>query len=622
MRRPDRQPPDRPTRACRGWVFLTVLLLLATAPAGAADFETAAEAVKNMGLGWNLGNTLDANSQGVTDVTRPDYWGQQDVTSETCWGQYVTKPDLMKMMKDAGFGAIRLPVTWYNHLDPEGNVDPAWMARVRDVVDDVTRQGMYCIINVHHDTGADGTSFHSWLKADTDSYARHKARYEKLWRQIADEFQDYGQLLLFEGYNEMLDRYSSWCYASFAAPGRYDDAVAADAYDAINSYARSFVNTVRATGGNNARRNLIVSTYAAANGYGTWSTHLTEPLTALHKPDGEDTHIAFEVHAYPSLANSDGTDRPFAAVKAEVDDIVALLKTHLAAKGAPVIIGEWGTANVDAAQPDHLARPELMKQFCHYFVRQCKASNIATFFWMALSDGADRLFPAFSQPQLAQWLLQAYHGSSYQPTLPQRSDYGTSCVAATVDFQQQWAELNLAVATFTADDYTHILLELEETPPAGLLDVKVYGASNTNHPLTAATTAIPFTPRMGTVTRVTLQCMQGSGTARLTNAWLVKPDGEKVPSDPSVFWGCTLRDVDITYPDNISAWHLYDSPRGEEDGEHSRLIGSSHNRGSGESGTYTLDGRKTRQAHGKGLYIKNRKKVYYGGFYKLALDCF
>ena len=136
-------------------VIINCLLIMVTCHVQAADFETATDAVKNMGVGWNLGNTLEAHSQTVTDVTQNDFWGQQDLTSETCWGQYVTKPELLKMMKDAGFGAIRVPVTWYNHMDKDGKVDAAWMARVHEVVDYVINQGMYCIINVHHDTGAD-----------------------------------------------------------------------------------------------------------------------------------------------------------------------------------------------------------------------------------------------------------------------------------------------------------------------------------------------------------------------------------------------------------------------------------------------------------------------------------
>ena len=88
------------------------MLLLVTIHAEAADFETATEAVKNMGLGWNLGNALDANVQQYHDATQDNYWGQQDITSESCWGQLPTKAELMAMMKEAGFGAIRTTAAW------------------------------------------------------------------------------------------------------------------------------------------------------------------------------------------------------------------------------------------------------------------------------------------------------------------------------------------------------------------------------------------------------------------------------------------------------------------------------------------------------------------------------
>ena len=563
------------------------LFLIGAVQTKSADFETATDAVKNMGLGWNLGNTLDAYSQTVTDVTSASYWGQQDLSSETCWGQYVTKPELMKMMKNAGFGAIRVPVTWFNHTDMDGNVNPDWMARVHEVVDYVINQGMYCIINVHHDTGADSNNFKSWIKADEANYTQNKARYEKLWQQIAEEFKDYGQRLLFESYNEMLDRLNSWCFASFAASGQYNEPVATSAYNAINSYAQSFVTTVRATGGNNAQRNLIVNTYAAANGYGTWSTHLAEPLIMLNKPEGESDHIAFEVHAYPAIANNNKSDRPIADIKKEVDGMISLLKTNLVAKGAPVIFGEWGTSNVDAAETDYVKRPALMKQFCEYFVQQCKANGIATFYWSGLTDGASRLFPAFSQADLARWLLQAYHGSSYNPTLRERSDYGTSCISSTVDFNQQWSEFNLAVGSFTANDYTQIILELDEAPATGLLDVKIYGSSNTNNKITDAYSTISFTASMGTITRVTLQCMQKTGSARVKNVWLVKKSGEKVPSDPSVFWGCTMRDISISYPVAVNDVKQ-DTPS--------------------DNTIYNLLGQRQESLRKRGIYIKNGKK--------------
>ena len=520
-------------------VIISCLLIMVSYRVQATDFETATEAVKNMGVGWNLGNTLEANSQTVTDVTQAGYWGQQDLNSETCWGQYVTKPELLKMMKDAGFGAIRVPVTWYNHLDQDGKVNAAWMARVREVVDYVISQGMYCIINVHHDTGADSESFKSWIKADEANYATNKTRFENLWKQIAEEFKDYDQKLLFEGYNEMLDKISSWCFASFASSGKYDAAIARSAYNAINSYAQSFVSTVRATGGNNARRNLIVSTYAACCGSGTWNAHLKDPLSNMKMPDGESNHLIFEVHDYPNIENG------LAAAKAEVDDMISALNTHLIAKGAPVIIGEWGTSNVDKGdgKTDYDVRRSVMFDFVDYFVKQAKANNIATFYWMGLTDGAARLFPAFHQADLALKIVQAYHGSSFTPTLPTRADYKNVTISGTVNFTQQYAEFNIFKGSVTSAEASAIELELESAPASGSLQFKVY-SSNKTKAITEATSKFVFMPAMGTITQITLQWLKpAAGSVKVKGAWLLRRDGTREPCDPSVYWGCYMTDV-------------------------------------------------------------------------------
>ncbi|MDO4985373.1 MAG: glycoside hydrolase family 5 protein [Prevotella sp.] len=375
----------------------------------AQEFETATEAVKNMGVGWNLGNTLEANSQTYHDFTKDNYWGQQGLESETCWGQSKAKPELIKMMKDAGFGAIRVPVTWYNHMDKDGKVNAEWMKRVHEVVDYVINQGLYCIVNVHHDTGADNDSFKSWIKADEANYTQNKARYENLWQQIAEEFKDYDEHLLFESYNEMLDKLSSWCFASYAAKGQYDATVATSAYNAINSYAQSFVTTVRNTGGNNATRNLVVNTYAACCGNGTWSDHLKEPLSQLTIPtDPAANHLMVQVHDYPNIAND------IANVKKEIDDMMAAWNTHILSKGIPMILGEWGTANVDKGdgKTDYDVRRDVMFEFVDYMVKKCKENNVATFYWMGLSDGAFRSQPLFSQPDLAETIVKAYYGNT------------------------------------------------------------------------------------------------------------------------------------------------------------------------------------------------------------------
>lgn len=397
-------------------VLLTILPIWAQAELT----ETATTAVTNMGVGWNLGNTLDANTIPTVLPSNSNYWGQQGLESENCWGQPTTTYEFMTMMQEAGFGAIRVPVTWYNHMTPEGTVDPAWMARVHEVVDYVIDNGMYCILNVHHDTGADQDGKEHWIKASSANFTANQTKFEGLWQQIATEFRDYDEHLLFESYNEMLDTYNSWCFASMNCGGGYNATVANDAYAAINNYAQSFVTTVRATGGNNATRNLVVNTYAACSGVGTWNSHLQDPLTRMNLPtDVAPNHLIFQVHSYPSLVNNNGSSRSINDVKNELNTMFQDLTNNLASKGAPVIVGEWGTSNVDkAGETDYDVRRPLMLQFAAHFVSKAKEHNIGTFFWMGLSDGLFRSMPAFSQPDLAETITKAYHGPDFQGQYP------------------------------------------------------------------------------------------------------------------------------------------------------------------------------------------------------------
>lgn len=368
-------------------------------------FESAAAAVADMGAGWNLGNTLDSNSGDAGNMWIEAWTQRTPKDYETAWGQPQATRELIHLFKEAGFGAIRVPVTWYphmgritlhdtNHWDPATwtgtAVDPVWMARVKEVVDYVMDEGLYCILNVHHDTGAASTA---WLLAGDAEFQAAKPRYQALWEQIADTFKDYGEKLLFESYNEMLDPYDSWCFASFAAPGNYNASVAQSAYAGINSYAKLFTETVRAAGGNNKYRNLIVNTYGACSGDGTWSQHLKEPLTQLQLPE-EPGHIAVEVHSYWDAARFD-------AQKADIDLLFVNLDTHLAKRlGVPVIIGEWG-GNV-AEDGDANVR------FASYFSQKARAAGIAAFWWMGLSDGEDRAVPQWTMPRTKDAILQPW----------------------------------------------------------------------------------------------------------------------------------------------------------------------------------------------------------------------
>ena len=382
-----------------------------------ASFESAWEAVEHMRLGWNLGNTLDSNSGDTLNMWIEHWTDRTPAAYERAWGQTVVKPELFKLFKEAGFNAIRVPVTWYPHMEAKFKfntssnsiwypskddigtmVQTAWMQRVKEIVDYVIGQGMYCILNIHHDTGAANTA---WLVADEATYTSQHERFEAIWQQIAETFRDYDEHLLFEAYNEMLDGDRSWCFASFGAPGNYNDAKAKAAYTAINNYAQNFVDAVRATGGNNAQRNLVVSTYGACNGGGNWSSHLQDPLKEMllpNDPAGEG-HIIFEVHSYPEVKNLNNA-------KNELQNNINDLKKYLVKKGAPVIFGEWGTSTEKAYENYR----NNMLEFARYFVKQTKQAGMGTFYWMGLSDGTDRDNPVFTQPDLVDAIAKGYYG--------------------------------------------------------------------------------------------------------------------------------------------------------------------------------------------------------------------
>ena len=198
-----------------------------------------------MGIGWNMGNALDATNPKLLDGpgTTESY--------ETAWNNPVITRELIETVRQAGFGCIRVPVTWMNHIGPapDFRVEEAWMSRVREVVDMVLEAGLYCILNVHHDTGTNG-----WLHASVQHVEEVSDRFAALWRQIAERFRAYGERLAFEGFNEVLDENNNWVYPRTRS-----------AKDAINHFNQLFVDTVRATGGPNAERCLIVTPYGATN---------------------------------------------------------------------------------------------------------------------------------------------------------------------------------------------------------------------------------------------------------------------------------------------------------------------------------------------------------------------
>ncbi len=291
-----------------------------------ADNEmTAEQQVNAINIGWNLGNTLDSYGTWITDVT------PQSV--ETAWGNPVTTRQMIAAVRERGFNTIRIPVTWAQFTDADGNVDEAWMARVKQVVDWALDEGLYVILNVHHDTGEHGQDKVCWLIADTGTIDSVRERFTNLWTNIANEFKTYDNRLMFEGYNEILDMNNSW-----NAPTAGDGA-----YDAVNELAQLFVDAVRSTGENNATRNLIVNTYVA-------SCDLNALSRFVLPEDTVEDHLIVEVHAYTPYqfcsAEGDSSYTSFDDnCRVQVDMMLHSLASFSSTVRVPVIIGEFGVEN-------------------------------------------------------------------------------------------------------------------------------------------------------------------------------------------------------------------------------------------------------------------------------------
>ncbi len=397
-----------------------------------AEFETATEAVKNMGIGWNLVNTLDSYADPKKDEWfNPEGWWSW----ETCWGNPVTKPELMKMIRKAGFNTMRIPVTWFPHADTQGNIDPEWMKRVHEVVDYVIDQGMYCILNTHHDTAS------GKLMAESNNYSENKEWFENVWRQIAEEFKDYDQRLVFEGYNEMTDNTGAFCFPN----GDLSEDHAQEVYQAINDYAQSFVSAVRATGGNNIYRNLVVNTYSACVGPAE-EEWCRRPYRELKIPeDVTEKHLIFGIHCYWMDTEEDARR------------IINNVKECFSSRGVPTIISEYGTGM------DHLDVA---------LTKQASENGIAPIIWNHdFCDSNYRNYPAFNDTDKVKAALKAFYGDSFEPQLLSIDDYENQY---TVTFNEYEAEFGL-LGDASIDKYVGLKFELAETPEAGSLEIVVWG---------------------------------------------------------------------------------------------------------------------------------------------------
>lgn len=283
---------------------------------------TASELVGKIYIGWNLGNTLDAAGERLGAT-------MSAARLETAWGNPVTTKENFAALKDAGFNTIRIPVSWSKAVDGNYKVREDWMERVVEVVNYAFDLNMFVILNTHHDESIFGFT--------NDKMEESKKAFKTIWEQIAAVFKNYDERLIFEALNEPRTPGSAKEWAG-GTPEEHAN---------LNVYYQLFVDTVRASGGNNGKRALMVNTYAAS----------AEPvaINALKIPnDTVENKIIVSVHAYAPYnfalnrnPEFNKWDKNNGADTSQITDAIDRVQTAFLRKNIPVIWGEFGAMNKD-----------------------------------------------------------------------------------------------------------------------------------------------------------------------------------------------------------------------------------------------------------------------------------
>ncbi|MDE5770692.1 MAG: cellulase family glycosylhydrolase [Ruminococcus sp.] len=283
----------------------------------AADVMTAFEITQDMKIGWNYGNSLDATSGK----------GHAGLETETAWGNPACTKETIKAVKDKGFNTVRLPTTWYQHMSEDGTIDAEWFARVREIIDWCYEEDMYVILNVHHE---------EWInRPDFDTaYDEISVKLKNTWKQIATEFKDYDQHLIFEGMNE--PRAAGTEYEWWLAPNAPKEKL----FEVVNKLNKDFVDTVRSIESPYKNTRLLSCPPYCASGSDI------NMMAALELPD--DPYVAASVHAYSpyNFCMGDGDHSTFSETYAtELEGILKNIRKTFIDNNIPVILGEFSASN-------------------------------------------------------------------------------------------------------------------------------------------------------------------------------------------------------------------------------------------------------------------------------------
>ena len=321
---------------------------------------TRAQFINNMLVGWNLGNTMDGSG------------------TETGWGQPVTTQAMLDCVAKQGFKTLRLPVTWQSHFGgaPTYTIDASFMARVAAIANYALNDSMYVIVNTHHDGWYDLSSTSPTIQAEVVA----------IWTQIANEFKNYSDYLIFEIFNE----------PNAGATNQYGGGSVANR-TALAAYQTAAVNAIRATGGNNATRMIMLQGISASP---IAASVATIPMV--------DNNCLVSIHTYDPNGfsmNCNPTTWGTASDSSNIRNDLSSESTMVSTKGGVAVVGEWGSeaCDVTASRAAH----------ANYYARQCRLHGMVPVWW---DDGGltgngygilDRRSnpPSWQYPTIAQGLV-------------------------------------------------------------------------------------------------------------------------------------------------------------------------------------------------------------------------
>ena len=329
-----------------------------TAKAAGSSFQNLnqSQITEAMGVGYNLGNSLEAASAGTPN--------------ETAYGNPKLTEDLVLAAKDAGFKSIRIPVSYLSMIDDNNGykIDSTWLDRVQQVVDYCVDNDMYAIVNMHGDgyTTVNG----GWLLCGSGDQTKIKAKYKACWEQIADRFKGYDEHLIFESMNEEFD-------GTYGTPGR-------SAYANINAYNQIFVDTVRRSGGNNDQRWLLIPGWNTNIDYtaGDYGFEMpTDNYLSSNIASGQK-RIMISVHYYDPWdfcgtesgavtqwgdSVTDASKKPGWGDESYMASQFKKMYTKFVSQGYPVVIGEFGAINKENYDSQNkICRAEYYQKVCYY----------------------------------------------------------------------------------------------------------------------------------------------------------------------------------------------------------------------------------------------------------------